>query len=340
MKILFRSVALCFFALALGCANDQKVQRQADQFDNNIHPAELSQPEVNGYLTAIGRRVQAAAKIADAHGYGPKSHFVKGEADQWMFSDKVQFHLVNSKTLNAFTTGGYHVYVYNELFQQTKSEDELAAVVAHEFGHIYARHVHKGMNHNMAAMGITGLAGAAGYVVGGSDNGAADAKSAASVSQMATQFVNMGFTRGDEAQADELGFHFYVIAGWDPNHFGNFFKQMIAAGYDKTPAMESDHPTLASRVKATDTRLASLGAGATSRVVPNIATPEQFRRYQQTAVASAGSIPNDQQALQAKQMLQALPRSCWVPYEPDDQKSALDELLAELHGKPDPAAGQ
>jgi predicted Zn-dependent protease len=323
--------------LLIGCASDKKVQAQADQFDASLHAAELSQPDVNAYFTAIGRRVQAAAKIADAQHYGPKSHFVKDESDQWMFSEKVQFHLVNSKTLNAFTTGGYHVYVYNELFQQTKSEDELAAVIAHEFGHIYARHVHKGMNRSMATMGIEGLAGAAGYVAGGSDNGAAFAKSGASAGAMAAQFVIMGFTRGDEAQADELGFHFYCIAGWDPAHFGNFFKHMIAAGYDKTPAIESDYPTLASRVKATDARVATLGPNAGTRIVPNIATPEQFRQYQQLAVVTRKSIPDDQTALQAKQMLQALPRSCWVPYEPADRQSALDELLAELHGKPAPA---
>ena len=45
----------------------------------------------------------------------------------------------------------------------------------------------------------------------------------------------MGYTRGDEAQADELGFAFYTRAGWDPNHFADFFQQMIDLGYDKTP---------------------------------------------------------------------------------------------------------
>lgn len=331
MRHLMLTGLFCLLPMAAGCASDQKVQLQADQFDGNIHPAELSQPEVNAYFTAIGRRVQAAAKIADAQNFGPKSHFDKKEDDEWMYSDKVQFHLVNSKTLNAFTTGGYHVYVYNELFQQTKSEPELAAVIAHEFGHIYCRHVHKGMNRSMAAMGIAGVAGAAGYVVGGSDNGAAYAQAGASAGQMAAQFVNMGFTRGDEAQADEVGFRFYTIAGWDPTHFGDFFQHMIDAGYDKTPAMESDHPTLKSRVEATNKRIAAMGSRVKAKVTSDIATGAQFTHYQQLAVVTGKSAPTDQQALQAKQMLQALPRSCWVPYEPADRKSALDELLHELN---------
>jgi predicted Zn-dependent protease len=55
---------------------------------------------------------------------------------------------------------------------------------------------------------------------------------------MAGQFIGMGYTRKDEAQADELGFDFYSRAGWDPYRFGDFFQHMIDKGYDKTPEME------------------------------------------------------------------------------------------------------
>ena len=48
-----------------GCANDQKVMAKADQFNGSIAPAEITNPDVNAYFTAIGRRVQAAAKIAE-----------------------------------------------------------------------------------------------------------------------------------------------------------------------------------------------------------------------------------------------------------------------------------
>src|SRR5438445_136214 len=76
----------------------------------------------------------------------------------------------------------------------------------------------------------------------------------ATLAQTGGGFLNMGFTREDEAQADEYGFKFYTRAGWPPEHFGDFFKEMIAAGYDKTPAIASDHPTLASRVEAAEKR--------------------------------------------------------------------------------------
>ena len=47
-----------------------------------------------------------------------------GESRDWMFSKDVRFHFVNSKTLNAFTTGGEHMYIYSELFRTAQTEDD------------------------------------------------------------------------------------------------------------------------------------------------------------------------------------------------------------------------
>src|SRR5262245_7725600 len=159
-----------------------------------------------------------------------------------MFKD-MKFHFVNSKTLNAFTTGGEHMYIYTQLFEECQSEDELAAVMAHEYGHVYARHVAKGMNRQMTLMGAALGAGAAGYAYGGKEHGAQYAALAAGATGGLGQFMVMGYTRGDEAEADKLGFDFYTRAGWDPKKFGDFFQHMIDKGLDSTPEMASDHPT-------------------------------------------------------------------------------------------------
>jgi predicted Zn-dependent protease len=149
----------------------------------------------------------------------------------------------------------------------------------------------------------------------------------------------MGFTRQDEAQADEYGFKFYTRAGWPPEHFGDFFQEMINAGYDKTPAYASDHPTLASRVQAANKRVAALKPQDRQQTQPNVATPEQFAQYKQVAVQSAKGLPDDQKVLQAKNLLQALPRSCWVPYDPPDRHQAEEKLAADAK-KAQEARGQ
>src|SRR4051794_4207494 len=106
--------AISFLAVA-GCANDKSTIGQAQSFHSGLQPAVMEIPELSTYLQQVGDRVIDAAKDLDAQGYGPATH--KKEDNSWMFSNRMKFHLVNSKTLNAFTTGGEHMYIYNALFQ-------------------------------------------------------------------------------------------------------------------------------------------------------------------------------------------------------------------------------
>jgi predicted Zn-dependent protease len=278
-------------------ASDKSTIQQASAFDSGLKPAEIRDAQVNPYLQQIGNRIVMAAKQMDAQGVGPKTHFAKGDRS-WMFQD-LHWELVNSKTINAFTTGGHYVYVYDALYQMCKTEDELALA-----------------------------AGGAGYAYGGSANGSQDAKAAMSLAQQGGGFLEMGFTRGDEAQADEYGFLFYTKGGWPPEHFADFFKDMIAAGYDTKSAITSDHPTLASRVEAANKRVAALDRDKVNALrQPDIATQQQFDQNKHSAIAASQGMPDDQHVLQAKNLLQALPRSCWVPYEPDDQKEAQQKII-------------
>src|SRR5688572_26766935 len=154
-----------------GCATDSAVIGQATQFHGQLEPAVIEDRELNGYLQAVGDRIVRAAADYTRETGGPSGRGGGGGDDSWMFKD-VRFHFVNSKTLNAFTTGGEHMYIYNQLFQECDTEDELAAVMAHEYAHVYLRHVHKGMNRQMGLMGVAAAAGVAGYAAGGSESGA------------------------------------------------------------------------------------------------------------------------------------------------------------------------
>ena len=321
------SLALVPLTAALtGCmASDKQIVQQASQFDSGIHPAVINHPQTNDYLQQIGGRIVTAARQLDAEHVGPKQHF-QDKDRAWMFQD-IKFQLVNSKTVNAFTTGGHYVYIYDALFQMCKSEDELAAVMAHEYGHIYCRHVQKGTGRQQVLAALTTAASAgAQYAAGKSEGSTAYAQYAAAAAQTGGTLLEDGFSREDEAQADEYGFKFYTRAGWPPEHFGDFFKDMIAAGYDKTPAILSNHPTLASRAALADKRAKELKPG-NYQPQPAIASPQQFAQYKQAALQGSQGMPDDQKVLAAKNVLQALPRSCWLPYPPDDQKQARDQIL-------------
>ena len=145
-----RIVPLLLLTLLTGCAvSDRQVIEQADQAHDGLKPAVITDAELSECIQRVGDRIVEAARVADKEKIGPAAHF-NDEEREWMFSHRMQFHFVNSKTLNAFTTGGEHMYIYTELFEQCKTEDELAAVMSHEFAHVYCRHVQHGMNNQLA----------------------------------------------------------------------------------------------------------------------------------------------------------------------------------------------
>ena len=320
--IVFSMLAL-IGVIGIGCASDKAVISQANQAHTGLAPAVIEDPVLATYIQDVGNRIIGAAHDLSRQGYAKSGK----EDNSWMFSKDMRFHFVNSKTLNAFTTGGEHMYIYTGLFQQCKSEDELAAVMAHEFAHIYGRHVHKGMNRQYTALAVAAAAGGAGYAVAGKDNRTEGAALGAGLGFAAAQFANMGFTRKDEAEADKLGFDFYTRAGWDPDRFGDFFQSMIDAGYDKTPAMLSDHPTLKSRVEAAEKRAASLPPQADQWRREPVASSKRFQDLQARAARLGKTLPSDQTLANSQELLQALPRSCVAPVEPKDALEARERIV-------------
>ncbi|MFT3785161.1 MAG: M48 family metalloprotease [Tepidisphaeraceae bacterium] len=312
--------------LTVGCASDKAVIDQAEGMHGDLTPAIVTDQDLADYVQAVGDRVVHAAREAHEEGFLKKR--IDSEDPSWMFDGSVKFHLVNSDTLNAFTTGGEHVYLYSELFQKAESEAEFAAVVAHEFGHIYGRHIHKSMNRQYTIIGAAVAAGGAGYLLGG-DNKEELAGMLASGALVGGQLVGLKYGRGDEAEADDLGFHFYTLAGWDPAHFPDFFARMIKLGYETKGAdeMMSDHPSLSSRVAKAQENARSLPPEASSWRQPDLVSQKRFNALRKRAEVVGKTMPNDQSLASAKLLLASFP-SCVAPVDQQSQVKARQKVQA------------
>jgi predicted Zn-dependent protease len=320
------------FVLA-GCAvSDRQVIEQADQAHSGLQPAVVRDPELADYIQRLGDRIVEAAREADRNRVGPDAHF-KDEDRHWMFSDRMQFHFVNSETMNAFTTGGEHMYIYTALFRACEDENDLAAVMAHEYAHVYGRHVQKGTQRQYGVIGAALAAGAAGAFIGGKENAAQYGTLGAGAAAALGQVAGATFTRRDEAEADKYGFLFYTHAGWDPMDFGHFFQIMIDRGMDKGVAFLSDHPTLASRVDAAREHARELGPDVDRYRRPPVASTGRFRALQDQAARIARTMPNDTTLAQTRELLQALPRSCLTPAVQEDQVRAAKRLQQDLEAQ-------
>ncbi len=169
----------------------------------------------------------------------------KSDASQTAYQFK--YHLLNDpKTVNAFALPGGQVFITDGLLSLLKTDGELAGVLAHETGHVVARHGAQ----QIAQSNLTdGLIGA--VAVAASNPNDPNGASATQIAQVVGQLVNLKYSRGDESQADTLGVRLMSQAGYDPNAMVQV--QQILEGLSQSgrpPEFLSDHPDPANRIQA------------------------------------------------------------------------------------------
>ena len=125
-----------------------------------------------------------------------------------------RFSIVNRPEPNAFALPGGHIYVSRGMLVLLNTEDELANVLAHEIGHIAARHHLKSQVRRWAVLPldiVSGLGAFATSVVSpqlGSTLGGFTALPGA--------LALASYSRGQEREADQLGQQIAASAGWSP----------------------------------------------------------------------------------------------------------------------------
>ena len=112
--------------------------------------------------------------------------------------------VIEGKDLNAVSLPGGYIYLFKGMVDKIKTDDALAGVVAHEVGHITARHAMKRMQASYGATVLQVLAGA---------SGRGDILSGVNI-MLASVF--MAYSRQDEFEADRLAVKYTEKAGYDP----------------------------------------------------------------------------------------------------------------------------
>lgn len=158
--------------------------------------------------------------------------------------------------VNAFTTGGGYIFVSSGLLTNA-SDDELAAVLAHEIGHDEARHVMKQVEAGMGYSAVMSIA----YLM---DNRKPyqknkDWQQVAQTTNTIYQLTNLGFSRNDEFEADRLSIFYMSRAGYDPNAIISFFEKSKYLMNDmQWIYFLRSHPFLDERIAAARNIIASL----------------------------------------------------------------------------------
>lgn len=152
----------------------------------------IEDPELSQWIIAMGQRLSRSAKT----------------------EGKLYFVLINNPEVNAAAYDGGVVLINSGLILYTDSESELAAVVAHEIAHITQKHLARKRADASSSGGMlaTGAAVLAGLAVGSQDSQAGGALITSALALQAHQ--QLAFSRSMEAEADRVGIHTLVGAGY------------------------------------------------------------------------------------------------------------------------------
>jgi predicted Zn-dependent protease len=169
---------------------------------------------------------------------------------------KVPFtvHILQDDTLNAFALPGGFFFVNSGLILALNEEDELAGAMAHEIGHVAARHATRNQTKGtLLEMATIPVMIAAGPGVGG--------LAAENLPSIGIPMAYMKFTRAAEAEADWLGVQYMYKTGYDPEGLVRAFEKIEELDKKKPGLMQrafESHPQTPDRVAASQREIATI----------------------------------------------------------------------------------
>jgi predicted Zn-dependent protease len=191
----------------------------------------LENPLIDNYLNGIIKRL------------GEQS-----QAPFWPYQVKV----VNASDINAHALPGGFLYIRRGLLEWVEDENEMVGALAHEVGHVVARHSTNQMMLNFIAANV--------YEKVKKNLMLDNTVIARIIEQLGGPLVllaKLKYGRDNEMQADLLGFYEMYRAGWHPNGLLKFFSQ-LEKKMPRGNALErilSDHPDSGDRARVIEKEL-------------------------------------------------------------------------------------
>jgi predicted Zn-dependent protease len=190
----------------------------------------LTDQEVQNYVSKVGRKV---AKVCDRKDV------------------TYSFKVLDSEEINAFACPGGFIYIYKGLMKQMDNEAQLAAVLAHEVGHVVARH------------SIKRLQAIYGYsIVMEVALGEKMGQTARQMVDAAAGVILLGYGRENEYEADEYGILYAKKAGYNPKGMVQVFekfKQMEGRRPSTFEKLLMSHPPAGDRINNGNKEIQKIG---------------------------------------------------------------------------------
>jgi predicted Zn-dependent protease len=204
-----------------------------EQTDRGIREeyAVLDDPDLTNYIDEIGQEL---------------AYF--NERKDILFT----FTILDSDIVNAFAAPGGFIYVTTGLLKMADDEAEMACVLAHELGHVTARHSVRALQKAMGVQVLTQL------LLG-------DHEAWQQVAGAGAGLFMMKNSREHEFEADRFAVKYSTAAGYDPEGMQRFFGKLIdlhGTGPEGFQGWLSTHPSTNERVEKVRAEIGKYGISA------------------------------------------------------------------------------
>lgn len=170
---------------------------------------------------------------------------------------EIKAYVIKNPDLNAFALPNGYLFLHTGIMAILDNEAQLATVLGHEATHFLHRHSLKRTNKHinvsafMQTLRVASVGAMYGVAYSGYDPSGIDTLRQGIELGLTGAFF--GYNRGQESEADDMGFKLMKEAGYDPNEAKKPFENMYEATKDErrkdyVPYMYQTHPKLKSRV--------------------------------------------------------------------------------------------
>lgn len=217
---------------------EETVNQQSAAAYQQMLAAAQQKGVLNRNPAQLARLRQIAGRII------PQTRAFRADAPNWNW----QVNLIQANTANAFVAPGGKIMFFSGIIDRPQlTDDEIAAIMAHEIAHALRQH-----SREQASVGLLQQVGLA---VLGSQMGLSQSQM-----QVAGALTSLGvdrpFSRSHETEADVLGLELMARAGYNPQGALTLWRKMSQlAGRSEPPQFLSTHPATANRVATIQARL-------------------------------------------------------------------------------------
>lgn len=157
----------------------------------------------------------------------------------------------DSEQVNAFALPGGKIGVYTGILNVTENQDQLAAIMGHEVGHVLEHH----SNERLSADKLSNVGLAVAAIAIGASEVENKGLWVAGLGIGVQYGVIMPYSRSHESEADIVGQDLMARSGFDPQASVKLWQNMAKLSKSSPPEFMSTHPSNETRIKQLNNHL-------------------------------------------------------------------------------------